>query len=110
MTGTLKQPKHPYKVSDMPSKPHSKHANTANGDADYTQFPAARYFQVHFEHLETELRETRNSLNELILRLIELENRLACNKKPPERVFSAEQCSAKPKQSSKLTTSTDRPL
>lgn len=51
----------------------------ASKDADKPKFPAARYFQVHFEHLYTQLDDTRQCLRELQQQVSELNGRLASN-------------------------------
>ena len=46
---------------------------SAQGGAGYAQFPSALYFQIHFEHLQTQLMETRHSLNALQQQVAQLQ-------------------------------------
>ncbi|QWF69542.1 hypothetical protein KEF85_09125 [Methylomonas paludis] len=46
--------------------------------SEAVEFPSARYFQVHFEHIYAELVETRRSLEDLqqqLLALTSLQNK-----------------------------------
>jgi len=45
-------------------------------EADKPKFPAARYFQIHFEHLQAQLDDTRLCLRELQQQIRELNGRL----------------------------------
>ncbi|CAG7856406.1 hypothetical protein MCAMS1_00873 [biofilm metagenome] len=40
------------------------------------KFPAARYFQVHFEYMESQLQDTRNNLEQLQLQVAALHAQL----------------------------------
>lgn len=44
---------------------------------DGAQFPAVRYFQIHFQHMEALLAETLSRMDELQLQVSELQLRLA---------------------------------
>jgi polyhydroxyalkanoate synthesis regulator phasin len=58
---------------------HPKNTAPAQGSAGRAQFPSARYFQIHFEHLQTQLLETRESLNALQQQVADLQNGLTRN-------------------------------
>lgn len=51
------------------------------------EFPTARYFQIHFEHLESQLDETRHCLQSLQQQVAELYLRLSVQS--PELIPSA---------------------
>ena len=42
-----------------------KTTTSVQGGEELARFPYARYFQIHFEHLQTQLMETRHTLNTL---------------------------------------------
>ncbi|MEI6069351.1 MAG: hypothetical protein WCP96_18605 [Methylococcaceae bacterium] len=56
------------------------------------QFPSAQYFQIHFEHLQTQLLETRQSLNMLQQQVAQLQTGM------PRRNTSADDKAVRPWQ------------
>ena len=44
----------------------------SNENQDQAKFPAARYFQIHFEHLETQLNDTRQCLEKMQQQMADL--------------------------------------
>lgn len=56
-------------------RPH-KNQSAPDRDVSKPKFPAARYFQVHFEYLESQLDGTQRCLEALKQQIAELEARL----------------------------------
>ncbi len=54
---------------------------TQGDESGNSQFPAARYFQIHFQHMETQLTETLCQMDELQRQFAELQARLARQEK-----------------------------
>ena len=54
---------------------------TQGDESGNGQFPAARYFQIHFQHMETQLTETLCRMDELQRQVTELQARLARQEK-----------------------------
>jgi hypothetical protein len=44
----------------------------SNENHDQAKFPAARYFQIHFEHLESQLNDTRQCLEKMQQQMADL--------------------------------------
>ncbi|NOS75936.1 MAG: hypothetical protein HOP36_15660 [Methyloglobulus sp.] len=56
---------------------HQKSYSSANEAPAKPEFPSARYFQVHFEHLESQQDETKRCLEKLQQHMAELYQRMA---------------------------------
>lgn len=64
----------------MPTKSTQRQLITYPPQHDPTmqsQFPSVRYFQVHFEYLESQINETKQMSAKLQQQLAELQDRLA---------------------------------
>jgi hypothetical protein len=75
-----------------PSKPKGRRAADRAATPDEPEFPSVRYFQIHFEHLEGLLLDTRQHLDALRQQLSEV-RQMADSLGPPrsERHCEAEQ-------------------
>ncbi len=62
----------------MSNQLHQKLYSPVNEPPAKPAFPSARYFQIHFEHLEGQLDETRHCLEKLQQQVAELYLRLDC--------------------------------
>ncbi len=65
-------------IIKMQSSKRKKSAGSTVMASEAVEFPSARYFQVHFEHIYAELVETRRSLEDLqqqLLALTSLQNK-----------------------------------
>jgi hypothetical protein len=60
----------------MSNQRHQNSYTPANEAPATTEFPSARYFQIHFEHMEGQLQETNHSLANLQQQVAELYLRL----------------------------------
>lgn len=48
------------------------HYPPINESPDQAKFPAARYFQIHFEHMESQLNDTRQCLEKMQQQMADL--------------------------------------
>ncbi|ASF47410.1 hypothetical protein [Methylovulum psychrotolerans] len=67
---------------NMACQQQQKKPRAINGPGAEPKFPAARYFQVHFEHLQAQLEDTRQSLAGLHEQLAELNGKLQFHTEP----------------------------
>jgi hypothetical protein len=71
------------KGETMPTKStqlKQKYYPPVNESLEQAKFPAARYFQIHFEHLESQLDETRRCLGILQQQMSDLYKHLSLSR------------------------------
>ncbi|MBK8816042.1 MAG: hypothetical protein IPN42_11350 [Methylococcaceae bacterium] len=64
----------------MPTKStqlQQKYYPPKNESSSQSQFPSARYFQIHFEHMENQLSETKQCLIKLQQQMADLQSHFA---------------------------------